>query len=279
MIEERKRYIPEFNDIPAARAKMSELPVEKRIKDFSEVEFVLGKDAATDEAKRCLSCRRCLGCKLCLAACEPRAIDFGQPEEPIELTVDSIVIAPGAEEVPAKMRKELGYGKFLNVVNGVEFEAILRDDGPYGGLILRPSDGEIPQTIAFVAEGKNALTYSMKEMLVAQKQIPHIQLILFTREEPAALEGITFEQRKGEVLEVKEKENHNLLIQWREGGEVKEEECEMVVVQTPLTLAPEVVNVLNQLDIAKPAPFWEVLDGELVASGKERIFFAGGIGK
>jgi ferredoxin len=280
MIEERKRYIPEFKDIPSVRAKMAELPVEKRIKDFSEVEFVLEKDAAVAEAKRCLSCRRCLGCKLCLAACEPKAIAFDQQEEEIELTVDSIVIAPGVEKVPAKIKKDLGYGTFLNVVNGVEFESILRDDGPYGGLILRPSDGEIPKAIAFTAEGKDALTYTVKEMLAAQKKSPATRLTLFTREDPGKVEGITFQQRKGDVIAVKVTGgNHNLLVQWKENGKMKEEEYEMVVVQTPLTLSPETIQVMNQLDILRPSPFWEHLDTSLVATGKENIFFTGGIGK
>ncbi|MCX5887365.1 MAG: hypothetical protein NT096_15875 [Proteobacteria bacterium] len=280
MIEERKRYIPEFKDIPSARAKIAELPVEKRIKDFSEVEFVLEKDAAEREAKRCLSCRRCLGCKLCLAACEPKAIDFSQQEEAIELTVDAIVIAPGVEKVPAKTRQELGYRKFLNVVSGVDFEAILREDGPYGGLILRPSDGEIPQTIAFIAEGRDAFMYTVKEMSAAQKKFPVMKLILFSRDDLGTSEGIPCEQRKGDVIEIKETgENNNLLIQWEEDGKTKEEELEMVVVQTPLTLAPEVVKLMDQLDIPKPRPFFEYLDSALVETGKEKIFFSGGIGK
>ncbi|MEM4707766.1 MAG: NUDIX domain-containing protein, partial [Candidatus Anstonellales archaeon] len=88
------------------------------------------EQAAIREAKRCLSCRRCLGCKLCLAVCEPKAIEFGQEEELIELTFDNLVIAPGMERRITPLREELGYGKFPNVVNGVEFEAILRSDGP-----------------------------------------------------------------------------------------------------------------------------------------------------
>lgn len=280
MIEERKRYIPAFKDIPSPRAKTVELPAEKRIKDFSEVGFVLEKDVAITEAKRCLSCRRCLGCKLCLAACEPKAIDFDQQPEVIELTVDSLIISPGAERVPAVIRKELGYGKFLNVVNGLEFESILREDGPYGGLILRPSDGEIPATIAFIAEGKDALLYTLKEIIVAQKKFPVMKFILFSSEDPKRIEGITFMQRKGDVLEIKEKgENHNLFIHWKEDGKMKEEEFGMVVVQTPLTLSPETLLLMDQLDLPRPSPFWEHLDTGLVEAGKENIYFCGGIAK
>lgn len=279
MKEERKRYIPEFKDIPSARAKRVTLPVEKRIKDFSEVEAVLEKEAAIREAKRCLSCRRCLGCKLCLAVCEPKAIEFGQEEELIELTFDNLVIAPGMERRITPLREELGYGKFPNVVNGVEFEAILRSDGPYGGIILRPWDGEIPRTIAFIAEDKQALIYTLKEIKIAERQFPQIKLVIFTTAEFDLEVPERYEYRKGKVLAVKEKEDHNLLIQWQDSEKISEEEFEMVVAQSPLTLAPEVLNVINQLNIVPPAPFWETLDIESKETGKERVYFTGGINK
>jgi hypothetical protein len=50
-------------------------------------------------------------------------------------------------------------------------------------------------------------------------------------------------------------------------------------VQTPLTLAPETIKLMDQLDIPKPRPFFEHLDSALVETGKEKIFFSGGIGK
>jgi len=284
MIEERKRYIPNFKDIPSNRAKIPEIAAEKRIKDFIEVELGLDRERAINEAKRCLSCRRCLGCKLCLAACEPKAIDFDQTGENMELIVDSLIITPGVEMVPSKTKEELGYGKFINVVNGLEFESILREDGPYGGLILRPSDGEIPRTIAFIAEGKDALLYAHKEMSATQKKFPAIKLSLFSKGEPSDAdsppEGIIFTQWKSDILEVKEKGgNNNLLIQWKADGEIKEEELQMIVVVTPLTLSPEIVRLINQLDLPKPSPFWEHLDTSLIKTEKANVFFSGGIGK
>ena len=46
--------------------------------------------------------------------------------------------------------QRFGYGKSLNVLTDLEFEGMLHLEGPYGGLILRPSDGEIPNKIAFI---------------------------------------------------------------------------------------------------------------------------------
>jgi ferredoxin len=81
MLEDKKRYIIDFTDIPDDRARMPELPAEERAKNFEEIEKGFATEQAQKEAQRCLSCRRCLGCKLCLAACEKDAIDFDQKDE------------------------------------------------------------------------------------------------------------------------------------------------------------------------------------------------------
>jgi heterodisulfide reductase subunit A-like polyferredoxin len=36
------------------------------------------------------------------------------------------------------------------VVTQIEFERVLSDSGPYGGIIMRPYDGDIPKRIAFI---------------------------------------------------------------------------------------------------------------------------------
>ena len=69
MLEERKRYIIDFQDVPADRAHTPELAPDDRIKNYDEIEKGFTLEQAQSEAKRCLSCRRCLGCKLCLAGC------------------------------------------------------------------------------------------------------------------------------------------------------------------------------------------------------------------
>jgi hypothetical protein len=45
---------------PKKRAKMPELPVDKRLDSFVEVDLVLSEDKALKEANRCLNC-----CRLC----------------------------------------------------------------------------------------------------------------------------------------------------------------------------------------------------------------------
>ena len=101
MLEEKKRYIIDFEDIPGDRAQMPEVPAGERVGTYEEIEKGFSPEQAQREAQRCLSCRRCLGCKLCLAACEKDAIVFDQVDETSEIDVDSIIITPGRIELSA----------------------------------------------------------------------------------------------------------------------------------------------------------------------------------
>jgi len=150
MPEQTGRYIIDFTDIPAGRPRMPELEVAERIRSFDEVELGFSREAAQQEARRCLSCRRCLGCGLCLAVCQPKAIVFEQQDEIIDITFDDVVISSTADEQMPLKKGEFGYRQYANVLSGLEFEAVLSEGGPYGGMVLRPFDGRIPQKMAFI---------------------------------------------------------------------------------------------------------------------------------
>jgi heterodisulfide reductase subunit A len=89
-------------------------------------------------------------CGICQAVCQAKAIDYEQKEEIVELNVGAIVLAPGYEAYDARAKKELGYGRYQNVITAVEFERILSPSGPYMGHVLRPSDKQEPKRIAFI---------------------------------------------------------------------------------------------------------------------------------
>ena len=46
---------------------------------------------------------------------------------------------------------EYGYGKYKDIITGIQFERLASASGPTLGEIRRPSDGKIPQKIVFVA--------------------------------------------------------------------------------------------------------------------------------
>jgi len=92
----------------------------------------------------------CIKCRLCEKLCPAKAVDFDQQPETVKINVGAIILAPGFEEFDPHLKSEYGYGRYLNVVSSIEFERILSASGPFGGKIIRPSDGIIPRKIAFI---------------------------------------------------------------------------------------------------------------------------------
>jgi len=128
---------------------------------------------------------KCIGCGTCSEICKAHAIAYDQEDSEATLKVGSIILAPGFEGFDARLKSEYGYGRFPNVVTSIEFERILSASGPYGGLVLRPSDGEIPKRIAFIQcvgsrdyqLGNNYCSaaccmYGMKEAVIAKEHTP-----------------------------------------------------------------------------------------------------------
>ncbi|HMK21683.1 MAG TPA: FAD-dependent oxidoreductase [Terriglobales bacterium] len=121
-----------------------------RGRTFAEVHVGYTEAEAVAEAKRCLACGICSDCHLCETACDADAIDYLQRAQRLELKVGAVVLAPGYEIYDARLQKDLGYGRFPNVITSLEFERILSASGPYSGHVLRPHDRQEPKRIAFL---------------------------------------------------------------------------------------------------------------------------------
>ncbi len=92
----------------------------------------------------------CLQCYKCVEACQPKAIDFAQEPREIDLEVGTIVIATGADVCDPSYLTNYGYLSSPNVITSLEFERLINAGGPSGGRLIRPSDMQIPQSVAFV---------------------------------------------------------------------------------------------------------------------------------
>jgi heterodisulfide reductase subunit A-like polyferredoxin len=121
-----------------------------RGRNFEEVHTGYTPEQAIAEAKRCLACGICCDCHICATACQANAIDYTQRAENRELKVGAIVLAPGFGIFDARLKKDLGYGRFPNVLTSLEFERILSASGPYSGHVRRPFDQLEPKRIAFL---------------------------------------------------------------------------------------------------------------------------------
>ena len=92
----------------------------------------------------------CIECGLCEKVCPAKAVNREQQPEEIELDVGAIVVATGFDMFNPSVIPQYGYGRFKNVVTAMELERLLCASGPTGGRLIRPSDGKIPRSIAFI---------------------------------------------------------------------------------------------------------------------------------
>jgi heterodisulfide reductase subunit A len=90
-------------------------------------------------------------CKVCEKVCPTQAIRFDQEDQIVEAEIGAIVIATGFTVKQPDFFPEYGYGKYADVITGLQFERLASASGPTLGEIRRPSDGKIPEKIVFVA--------------------------------------------------------------------------------------------------------------------------------
>ena len=98
-------------------------------------------------------------CKMCEKVCGRGAISFDQEDTFLTEEVGSIVVATGyklysidkkPEDSEIKGYGEYGYGKYKDVIDGLQFERIASASGPTSGEIMRPSDKKVPKKIVFI---------------------------------------------------------------------------------------------------------------------------------
>ena len=90
-------------------------------------------------------------CKVCEIVCPTGAIRFDQEDQIMEVEIGAIVIATGFTVKQPDFFPEYGYGKYADVITGLQFERLASASGPTLGEIRRPSDGKIPEKIVFLA--------------------------------------------------------------------------------------------------------------------------------
>jgi heterodisulfide reductase subunit A len=129
-------------------------------------------------------------CKSCENFCEAGAIDYKQEDEIEEIDVGAVVLSPGFEQFDPDLKKELGYGRYPNVLSSLQFERLLSASGPYLGEILRPSDEKHPKKVAWIqCVGSREVErnycssvccmYATKEAIIAKEHAPDLDCTIF----------------------------------------------------------------------------------------------------
>jgi len=139
-------------DIEGVRKKrkvpMRYMPLNERKGNFKEVELGYSEEEAIEEARRCLDCGGCSECFECVQACEADAIRHDMKPEIVDVNVGAIVVATGFDLFDAKEKPEYGYGKYKNVITGLEFERLVSASGPTSGHI--EVNGKEPNKVVFI---------------------------------------------------------------------------------------------------------------------------------
>jgi heterodisulfide reductase subunit A-like polyferredoxin len=286
--EKKGRYIVEFQDIPKARQHHIEIPVDERRNNNNEVELGFNEERALQEAQRCLSCRRCLGCALCWAECKPEAINFEMQDEYLDLEADTIIVSPGVERPLDRVAPLFGLGKNQNVMTDLQLERMLSQTGPSQGLVLRPYDGEIPASVAFVQSyasaspqmHKAALFLGINEAILVRRKLPGAQisflaqnLAAFLEEQKDALKSLDkIEIREAAVSALEPLDNQSVKLTFGSDGSQETKSFDLVVLLTQPQLSTDVKNLSKKLGLDMNYASFLAQEGSgLISTAKETL--------
>ncbi|MBN2494914.1 MAG: CoB--CoM heterodisulfide reductase iron-sulfur subunit A family protein [Deltaproteobacteria bacterium] len=197
----------------------------------------------------------CIYCGQCIKACPTDAVHFAQEAEEIEVRAGAVVLATGYELTPMEPVRRYGAGKLPNVISPLLMERLIAPHGPYGK-VLRPSDGKIPDSIAYVqcAGSRDAsmgvpycsrvcCMYAIKQAILVSGALPLVDVTIYYMDIRAFGKGFeTFYQEAkamgiqfvcGKVASISEDAEHNPIIRVErkeEGGEVCEDTHDLVVL-------------------------------------------------
>ncbi len=88
-------------------------------------------------------------CKVCEKVCEAKAVDHNQEDRIEEIKVGAVILATGFKSFDATRIPEYGYGRYKNVLTGMEFEKMNSASGPTGGRIMMADGGE-PKSVGII---------------------------------------------------------------------------------------------------------------------------------
>jgi heterodisulfide reductase subunit A len=215
----------------------------------------------------------CEPCRKCEPVCPTKAINLDEEDWFEEIEVGAIILAVGYKLYDPSPAEELGYGRYPNVVTGLQYERLASRSGPTEGIVERPSDGKIPERIAWLqCIGSRdrehpycssiCCMYATKEAVLAKERLPGVHCEIFIMDERAFSKEYTayFEQSKDlwaveytrcRVSEIKEDPNsHDLILHFQdEGGTLRRKMFDMVVLSVGSEPPPKAVALAEDMQI------------------------------
>jgi heterodisulfide reductase subunit A len=252
-------------------------------RDFAEIEAPLTEAEALHSAGDCLDCGVCSECQECVAACPSDAIHLDMREKTEEVRVGAVVVATGYKLFAADLKPEYGFGRFKNVITGMQMDRLLAPTRPYN-TVLRPGDGKVPERIAYILctgsrdeasgpDGRGGVDnplcsrfccmYSIKQNQLIMGALPLADVTVHYMDirapgkrydefyEGAKAMGATYV--KGRVARVTETDDGNLILRYEDiehGGALVEAEYDLVVLAVGVQPNREVERLFSDEDLA-----------------------------
>ena len=213
----------------------------------------------------------CIICGACEKVCPAGCIDFTQTPQEIEYTVGSVILSTGFELFDAERKVQYGYKRYKNVITAMQMERLLAPTRPYN-TVLRPSDGKVPDNIAFIlctgsrdntvenpACSRVCCMYSFKHTQLLMGILPLADITLYYMDIRAFGKGYEefFQQTKamgaflvkGRSARIEENEIGNLILHYEDidnGGVKKQAEHDLVVLSIGLLPNTEITGAFKK---------------------------------
>ncbi len=235
----------------------------------------------------------------CQKACSPNAIDFMQQEETIAVRASVIVVATGYDQFDPKLKPEYGYGRYENVLSGIEFERLCSASGPTKGKIT--VNGREPKRVVFIqCVGSRDKTvgneycsrvccmYAAKQAHRVREHIPDARITICYMDirafgkgyeefyDRVQRENILF--RRGNPSEIYQR-GASLVVRGEDTllAEPYEEEADLVVLATGLVARKDTGQIGKLLGLSHTPDgfFEEAQTEETIATSRAGVFLAG----
>jgi heterodisulfide reductase subunit A len=241
----------------------------------------------------------CILCGRCAAACPTNAIVLDQAAEDLELEAGTIIATTGWQLTPIEAKAEYHGAEITNVLAPTQMERLLAPQGPYGR-VLRPSDGKVPDSVAYVqCAGSRDQTlgvpycsrvccmYAIKQAMLLSGSLPFAEITIYYMDIRAfgkgyeefyrSAQAMGIEFIKGKVARLTETEDQGVMVRVEridEFGQVEERKHDLVVLSLGLRPGENLTDLLA-LETAddgfanvphpKDAPCRTAVDGIFVA--------------
>ncbi|MFX1503833.1 MAG: 4Fe-4S binding protein, partial [Promethearchaeota archaeon] len=92
----------------------------------------------------------CIRCGVCAEVCPVAAVKYDDKPEYVDIKVGTIILSTGYDLYDPTILSQYGYGRYPNIITGLEMERLMSSFGPTEGKVKRRSDLKEPSTIVFL---------------------------------------------------------------------------------------------------------------------------------